>query len=165
MKNLVLILVLMEDALALKDEFDVDPDDYGLNPCFNGRCTRTEGKQNICISAVGLNPCFNGRCTRTCKGLKPRENLACLNPCFNGRCTRTLMSFINLFTKYTVLILVLMEDALARLFDHTTKITQTKVLILVLMEDALALCIFSQIHERIINVLILVLMEDALAPM
>ena len=37
-----------------------------------------------------------------------------------------------------VLILVLMEDALARLFDHTTKITQTKVLILVLMEDALA---------------------------
>ena len=38
----VLILVLMEDALA---QFVTEPvlDEYGmrLNPCFNGRCTRT----------------------------------------------------------------------------------------------------------------------------
>ena len=61
-----------------------------------------------------------------------------------------------------VLILVLMEDALARLFDHTTKITQTKVLILVLMEDALA-PILKEINRLIPSVLILVLMEDALA--
>ena len=40
------------------------------------------------VAAIGLNPCFNGRCTRTMQGgglsFIPR-----LNPCFNGRCTRT----------------------------------------------------------------------------
>ena len=41
----VLILVLMEDALALADE-DAAKEFFlaGLNPCFNGRCTRTFAK-------------------------------------------------------------------------------------------------------------------------
>ena len=36
-----------------------------LNPCFNGRCTRTNGQPVKGKHAGGLNPCFNGRCTRT----------------------------------------------------------------------------------------------------
>ena len=37
----------------------------------------------------GLNPCFNGRCTRTFKAAKDTDLWWRLNPCFNGRCTRT----------------------------------------------------------------------------
>ncbi len=37
----VLILVVMEDALAQTFEFDEDDCDIRLNPCCNGRCTRT----------------------------------------------------------------------------------------------------------------------------
>ena len=36
----------------------------------------------------------------------------CLNPCFNGRCTRTQRRKSGNYTKFIVLILVLMEDAL-----------------------------------------------------
>ena len=41
----VLILVLMEDALAHNWILGAKVKDYCLNPCFNGRCTRTESKQ------------------------------------------------------------------------------------------------------------------------
>ena len=37
-----------------------------------------------------------------------------LNPCFNGRCTRTAFESVS-HGKLKVLILVLMEDALARI--------------------------------------------------
>ena len=37
----VLILVLMEDALVRKRTRQQLPTGFGLNPCFNGRCTRT----------------------------------------------------------------------------------------------------------------------------
>ena len=37
----VLILVLMEDALAHYTHSHVTSYHCGLNPCFNGRCTRT----------------------------------------------------------------------------------------------------------------------------
>ena len=61
-----------------------------------------------------------------------------LNPCCNGRCTRTFVaSLIDLYTGDKVLILVVMEDALA----HTNVNSHVKrgtVLILVVMEDALA---------------------------
>ena len=39
----VLILVLMEDAPALKITTPVWNIEGCLNPCFNGRCTRTSG--------------------------------------------------------------------------------------------------------------------------
>ena len=62
---------------------------------------------------------------------------ACLNPCCNGRCTRTyLCSTINI--SLPVLILVVMEDALAHLVSQLS-IMDRLVLILVVMEDALAL--------------------------
>ena len=61
-----------------------------LNPCFNGRCTRTLVLGIIeCASVDSLNPCFNGRCTRTAIKLFESFIEASLNPCFNGRCTRT----------------------------------------------------------------------------
>ena len=41
--------------------------------------------------------------------------LTCLNPCFNGRCTRTLFFIVMLRNPNTVLILVLMEDALVQI--------------------------------------------------
>ena len=37
----VLILVLMEDALVLGCILVLEDWGGGLNPCFNGRCTRT----------------------------------------------------------------------------------------------------------------------------
>ena len=42
----VLILVLMEDALVLHYGVNVwEEMFYSLNPCFNGRCTRTIGSK------------------------------------------------------------------------------------------------------------------------
>ena len=42
------------------------------------------------------------------------ENIFSLNPCFNGRCTRTAEVEKKLKERIQVLILVLMEDALAQ---------------------------------------------------
>ena len=41
LKATVLILVLMEDALVLLALSNTKQVTSGLNPCFNGRCTRT----------------------------------------------------------------------------------------------------------------------------
>ena len=61
-----------------------------------------------------------------------------LNPCFNGRCTRTAGDNATHDLKNRVLILVLMEDALALFCFKSTNRNKRRVLILVLMEDALA---------------------------
>ena len=45
-----------------------------------------------------------------------------LNPCFNGRCTRTNLKRLRIGMPRIVLILVLMEDALA----HTDAIAQAQ---------------------------------------
>ena len=39
--EIVLILVVMEDALAQEFKLFRDAKKFGLNPCCNGRCTRT----------------------------------------------------------------------------------------------------------------------------
>ena len=39
--GVVLILVLMEDALVHMENFNELFQEWCLNPCFNGRCTRT----------------------------------------------------------------------------------------------------------------------------
>ena len=71
----VLILVVMEDALALPKRVADCRSYAGLNPCCNGRCTRTwrMGCEKIRCS-THLNPCCNGRCTRT-NGAKIVKNL------------------------------------------------------------------------------------------
>ena len=80
----------MEDALALMPVKKNEAANVSLNPCFNGRCTRTFVIYKVCT-----------------------EEQTSLNPCFNGRCTRTLCKTTKK-PKSKVLILVLMEDALAR---------------------------------------------------
>ena len=61
----VLILVLMEDALAREPFCYSCYRQRSLNPCFNGRCTRTIDILTFAKCRNSLNPCFNGRCTRT----------------------------------------------------------------------------------------------------
>ena len=86
-----------------------------LNPCFNGRCTRTSiYKDELFEGVEGLNPCFNGRCTRTYIKTWMPKSMVCLNPCFNGRCTRTFYG-ASMEKIIKVLILVLMEDALVHI--------------------------------------------------
>ncbi len=66
-----------------------------------------------------------------------------LNPCCNGRCTRTRSSILkkaHILKK--VLILVVMEDALAPAYSVLCHTANKDVLILVVMEDALALLTF-----------------------
>ena len=46
----VLILVLMEDALVLSQKEKEIRDLQSLNPCFNGRCTRTQKFRNMLFS-------------------------------------------------------------------------------------------------------------------
>ena len=55
----------MEDALVLGHKKIIWYVKMGLNPCFNGRCTRTLVAPKIRKKSKSLNPCFNGRCTRT----------------------------------------------------------------------------------------------------
>ena len=81
----------MEDALVLAIPLYQKSTRWRLNPCFNGRCTRTEDKVAIEAILAGLNPCFNGRCTRTNIIIFVLTEINCLNPCFNGRCTRTTL--------------------------------------------------------------------------
>ena len=61
----------MEDALAhIKRNYPEVADKFSLNPCFNGRCTRTYTMPTS-AKPRSLNPCFNGRCTRTKCGNGP----------------------------------------------------------------------------------------------
>ena len=68
------------------------------------------------------------------------KDIESLNPCCNGRCTRTSKNSIPLSKPLSrVLILVVMEDALALGNVVRPIVARDKVLILVVMEDALAL--------------------------
>ena len=60
-----------------------------------------------------LNPCFNGRWSRTINWKYDIQARLCLNPCFNGRWSRTSV-YCTIFGGAVVLILVLMEDGLGR---------------------------------------------------
>ena len=85
-----------------------------------------------------------------------------LNPCCNGRCTRTNAVLRDNEDISFVLILVVMEDALALWRSLCIHIIH-RVLILVVMEDALALPVLRVGGQEYPRVLILVVMEDALA--
>ena len=61
----------------------------------------------------------------------------CLNPCSNGRCSASLFTKALTSKSATVLILVLMEDALREVEREDGTHLFLLVLILVLMEDAL----------------------------
>ena len=112
--KLVLILVLMEDALVLFVTDTMMLEWQCLNPCFNGRCTRTNQRyisrkrkwvlilvlmedalvqenQPIFpeeISSVLILVLMEDALVLTMKKNK-KTQVESLNPCFNGRCTRT----------------------------------------------------------------------------
>ena len=114
--NIVLILVVMDDALARSAQDSISVCNFrSLNPCCNGWCTRTYcvydsygNFMRVLILVVMddalahfinktykngkkcLNPCCNGWCTRTQKLRKTKiRKDGSLNPCCNGWCTRT----------------------------------------------------------------------------
>ena len=60
-----------------------------------------------------------------------------LNPCSNGRCSASRHRWAGQRSLHTVLILVLMEDALREDGTICDSYSDIEVLILVLMEDAL----------------------------
>ena len=86
----ILILVVMEDALAL------------TTPVWN-----IEGLTGVLILVVMEDALAQDPKNR--KG----QRFRCLNPCCNGRCTRTSSSNMRNAGETCVLILVVMEDALA----------------------------------------------------
>ena len=66
--------------------------EFGLNPCFNGRCTRTTKKVHLKISLKVLILVLMEDALVPLENIFKSFNENCLNPCFNGRCTRTSMS-------------------------------------------------------------------------
>ena len=65
------------------------------------------------LFSQGLNPCSNGRCSaRALLLFLFKQVLSCLNPCSNGRCSASKQALLEMGATLTVLILVLMEDAL-----------------------------------------------------
>ena len=86
----VLILVLMEDALVHLKQSRKRAGKNSLNPCFNGRCTRTrpfvaEEQSAILVLILVL---MEDALVLTALIFQV-QNCSRLNPCFNGRCTRT----------------------------------------------------------------------------
>ena len=112
---------------------------------------------------LSLNPCFNGRCTRTISGQATQKYLsAVLILVLMEDALVRIKKSSGRRSKKPVLILVLMEDALVLSIRWLLPIGVLNVLILVLMEDALVLFGYAAIPVAIVWVLILVLMEDAL---
>ena len=111
----VLILVLMEDTLRVKEEIKSTGKINCLNPCFNGRYSQRRGRVMKLYMVLSLNPCFNGRYSQSIR-------------------------FIAVIPTLCVLILVLMEDTLREYIIRFIAVIPTLVLILVLMEDTLRVC-------------------------
>ena len=83
-----------------------------LNPCRNGRCSLRLTYWPNSTTMLCLNPCCNGRCSLSCRTSMFRNIAACLNPCCNGRCSLSLKRESNRPCHRSVLILVVMENAL-----------------------------------------------------
>ena len=96
----------MEDGLVLSLRNAMAITNVGLNPCCNGRWSRTYQIRCLMAKNMGLNPCCNGRWSRT-NNYKIMINFNnCLNPCCNGRWSRTrpyktilIISKLKNFTK------------------------------------------------------------------
>ena len=93
---LVLILIVMEYALLLEKELNVNDEEIRLNPYCNGICSAT-----VCICPM-------------------RIWTSCLNPYCNGICSATLFSDVVDNVRCSVLILIVMEYALL-LFNTLSK--------------------------------------------
>ena len=88
-KELVLILVLLENALRACSIDSLGDNLNSLNPCFVGKCsTRKKKQRKQRKERKSLNPCFVGKCSTSQKN-KDYENSkgSSLNPCFVGKCS------------------------------------------------------------------------------
>ena len=65
MKQIVLILILMEHAQRGLDFACMDEYNKGLNPYFNGTCSKSIGASDQTANALSLNPYFNGTCSKS----------------------------------------------------------------------------------------------------
>ena len=64
----------MEDTLGDYHYGDNRKKLQGLNPCFNGRYSRSEETQATeAAQSEGLNPCFNGRYSRSTPFFSPYQ--------------------------------------------------------------------------------------------
>ena len=113
----------MEDALVHYIRLALTLDKPSLNPCFNGRCTRTAFAFGLSaeIERVLILVLMEDALVPTRQRVF-WTSLLSLNPCFNGRCTRTTKGLLDFIAKIeSVLILVLMEDALVQYQGHSVR--------------------------------------------
>ena len=67
----------------------------GLNPCCNGRWSRTRHSSGCIRCCRSLNPCCNGRWSLVEFYVEPFKILEYgLNPCCNGRWSRTHFDWV-----------------------------------------------------------------------
>ncbi len=79
----------MEDALGVVGDQGSERIIHGLNPCFNGRCTRRHMFRNECFSLLVLILVLMEDALGAVHSLATHNLYNSLNPCFNGRCTRS----------------------------------------------------------------------------
>ena len=86
---MVLILVVMEDGLVLPSSFIINFIFNCLNPCCNGRWSRTLLILIIMNKKECLNPCCNGRWSRT----RPYKTILIISKLKNF--TKQILTFLN----------------------------------------------------------------------
>ena len=81
---------------------------------------------SYCGKEVRLNPCCDGRWSRTNVTIDGLDGVRSLNPCCDGRWSRTQADGSTSTSRYLVLILVVMEDGLV----HVTATSVTQLCLL-----------------------------------
>ena len=122
------------------------------------------GVNEICagwFASIGLNPYYNGICSRSVWSIAASYNGMGLNPYYNGICLGASGTKRIGTTGSGVLILIIMEYALGD-GDRTCKRICEIVLILIIMEYALGESRRGLSTQRVACVLILIIMEYAL---
>ena len=83
----------------------------GLNPYFNGTCSKSD-EDNVLPSCFdSLNPYFNGTCSKSDEDNVLPSCFDSLNPYFNGTCSKSITNIKAKRKWKSVLILILMEHA------------------------------------------------------
>ena len=79
----------MEDGLVLSELEGLVPTVHSLNPCCDGRWSRTIDDAVRIINEKGLNPCCDGRWSRT----RPYKTILIINKLKNS--TKQFFTFLN----------------------------------------------------------------------
>ena len=78
----------MEDGLVLVSDYITALNGDGLNPCCNGRWSRTLLRYSL-MRRICLNPCCNGRWSRT----RPYKTILIISKLKNF--TKQILTFLN----------------------------------------------------------------------